>query len=74
MLISERFYEDPRSEMARVWSHLGLEPMEVLPRIPLNANKRKLPVDPAVVAEVREFCRPHNAALAAYLDMTLPWD
>jgi hypothetical protein len=73
VLVSERFFADPMTGMRQVWAHVGLDPLPELPQLPKNAIRRKLPVDPAVVQEIRDYCRPHNAELAAYLGIELPW-
>ncbi len=72
-LVSERYYADPAGSMERIWAHLGLPSAPVTEAV-RNARRKKAPLDPAVVARVRAFFRPHNAALQAYLDEPLDWE
>jgi hypothetical protein len=39
-----------------------------------NRNKPHEPFDADVLARLRAFYRPHNAALAEFLGMDLDWD
>lgn len=71
-IVSERYYTDPAASMERVWAHLGLPSAPVAEAV-RNARARRLPIDPEVVARVRAFFRPHNAALEAYLGESLDW-
>jgi len=72
-IVSERYYTDPDASLARVWQHLGLPPAPTEPAT-RNARAKKLPIDPALVARLRTFFRPHNAALEDYLGEPLGWD
>ncbi|MFN8620702.1 MAG: sulfotransferase [Chloroflexota bacterium] len=73
VVISERYYRDTDAELRRVFDHVGL-PWAATEDTKPNARKKKLDIDPAVVARVRAFFRPHNAALAAYLGDDPGWD
>lgn len=74
IVVSERYYADPAGELARVWSHLGLPPGPPPEPATKNARRNKEALDPAVVARVRAFFQPHNAALEAYLGEPMGWD
>ena len=71
---SERWFREAQSVMAEVCDFLGLPRQERLPRVMRNRNKPHEPYDPDVLARLRDFYRPHNAALADYLGMDLDWD
>lgn len=71
---SERWFRDPPVVMAEVCDFLELPRLADLPRVMRNRNKPHEPYDPAVLARLRAFYRPHNTALAAYLGMQLDWD
>jgi len=71
---SERWFADPPAVMAEVCDFLGLPRRESLPRVMRNRNKPHEPFDDEVIARLREFYRPHNEALSAYLGMPLDWN
>jgi hypothetical protein len=71
---SERWFRDPLGVMAEVCDFLGLPRQAQLPRVMRNRNKPHEPYDPDVLARLREFYRPYNEELTAYLDMDLDWD
>jgi hypothetical protein len=71
---SERWFQQAPLVMAEVCDFLGLPRQEHLPRVMRNRNKPHDPFDPDVLARLRDFYRPHNAALADYLGMDLDWD
>jgi hypothetical protein len=71
---SERWFEEPVLVMREVCHHLGLRAPQRLPPMRRNTWGTPKPIDPDVVARLREFYRPHNAALEAYLGMTFDWD
>jgi hypothetical protein len=73
ILQSERLFEDPLSEMRRVWGFLGLPEQPQLGRVMRNRNKPHEPYDPAVLERLRAFYRPHNERLAEFLGMDLAW-
>lgn len=73
VVISERYYRDTDTQLRRVFDHVGLPWAKTEDSKP-NARKKKLDIDPALVARVRAFFRPHNAALAAYLGEDPGWD
>ena len=60
--------------MAEVCDFLELPRLADLPRVMRNRNKPHEPYDADVLARLREFYRPHNAALAAYLGVHFDWD
>lgn len=72
ILVSERYFADPEPSLARLWAHLDLPVVPTSDPVK-NARKRKSAVDPAMVERVRDFFRPHNAALEAYLGEPLGW-
>jgi len=71
---SERWFRDPPAVMSEVCDFLGLPRQDRLPRVMRNRNKPHEPVDPDVLARLREFYRPYNETLAEYLGMDLDWD
>jgi hypothetical protein len=71
---SERWFRDPPTVMAEVCDFLELPRVSDLPRVMRNRNKPHDPYDADVLARLRDFYRPYNAALAEYLDMDLDWD
>jgi hypothetical protein len=71
---SERWFRDPPAVMAEVCDFLDLPRQDRLPRVMRNRNKPHDPYDPDVLARLRDFYRPYNAALADYLGMDLDWD
>ena len=71
---SERWFRDPPAVMSEVCDFLGLPRQDRLPRVMRNRNKPHEPVDPDVLARLREFYRPYNESLAEYLGMDLDWD
>ncbi len=71
---SERWFRDPPAVMAEVCDFLDLPRQDHLPRVMRNRNKPHDPYDPEVLDRLRDFYRPHNAALAEYLGMDLDWD
>jgi hypothetical protein len=73
-VVSERYYADPAAQLARVWSHLGLPPGPPPEPATKNARRNKEALDPEVVARVRAFFAPHNAALEAYIGEPMGWD
>ncbi|MCC6833333.1 MAG: sulfotransferase domain-containing protein [Thermoleophilia bacterium] len=73
VVISERYYRDPDAQLRRIFDHVGLPWAETEDTKP-NARRRRLDVDPALVARVRAFFRPHNAALADHLGEDPGWD
>jgi hypothetical protein len=71
---SERWFRDPPAVMAEVCDFLELPRLADLPRVMRNRNKPHDPFDADVLARLRAFYRPHNAALAEFLGMDLDWD
>jgi Sulfotransferase domain len=71
-LASERFYRDPAASYARILEFIGLPPYE-LPAYDVYNDRPSKGMDPDVRAELTEYYRPHNAALADRLGMTFDW-
>jgi hypothetical protein len=71
---SERWFTERMPVMRDVWRHLGLPPRRLLPELRRNTWGTPRPIDPDVVEHLREFYRPHNAALEAYLGTSFGWD
>lgn len=71
---SERWFRDPTGVMARVCDYLRIPRRDELPRVMRNRNKPHEPFDQDVIARLRDFYRPYNEELAAYLDMDLDWN
>jgi hypothetical protein len=69
---SESFYRSPADTYARVLEHIGLPPHD-LPKYDVFNDRPSEGMDPAVRAELTEFYRPHNEALADRLGLTLDW-
>jgi hypothetical protein len=68
---SERWFGDPPGVMAEVCDYLGIPRREQLPRVMRNRNKPHDPFDEEVIARLREFYRPYNEELAAFLETDL---
>lgn len=71
-LTSETFYRAPAESYARVLDFVGLPPYE-LPAYDVYNDRPSKGMDADVRAELTEFYRPHNAALADRLGMTFDW-
>ncbi|MGD8486343.1 MAG: sulfotransferase [Chloroflexota bacterium] len=71
---SEHWFRDPPGVMAQVCNYLELPRRDHLPRVMRNRNKPHQPFDEDVIARLREFYRPYNEELAAYLGMELDWN
>ena len=71
-LPSERFYRQPAESYATVLSFLGLPPFELGSYDVFNDRPSRGMPEP-VRAELTEYFRPHNAALARRLGLTLDW-
>jgi hypothetical protein len=74
VLQSERLFRDRLAVMHEVWRHLGLPEQESLGRVMRNRNKPGTPYDEAALERLREFYRPYNERLSAYLGMSLDWE
>ncbi len=72
ILPSESLYRDPPGTYAEVLRFLGLPPHE-LSRYEVFNDRKSSPMDEAVRAELTEYYRPHNEALARRLGMTFDW-
>jgi len=70
---SERWFGEPLPVMREVCQHLGLRAPRRLPPMRRNTWGTPKPIDPDAVARLREFYRPHNAALEAYLGLDFAW-
>ena len=69
---SQAFFETPETEMAEVWSFLGLgEPAGIVYERH-NARHRN-PMDLGVRAELEEFFTPHDADLTSWLRRVPSW-
>ena len=69
---SQAFFETPETEMAEVWSFLGLgEPAGIVYERH-NARHRN-PMDLGVRAELEEFFTPHDAELTSWLRRVPSW-
>jgi hypothetical protein len=73
VLVSEDMYRDEQAVMDEMARFLGIDPSPI-PRIERHNHRPADPMDPDVEAELREFYRPHNTALAELLGRELPWD
>jgi hypothetical protein len=71
-LPSETFYRDPAATYARVLDFLRLPPHD-LGRYEVYNDRRSAPMEPAIRAELTDYYRPHNAALAERLGMSFDW-
>ncbi len=69
---SETLYADPAGTYAQVLRFIGL-PAHDLGSYEVYNGRKSAPMDPAVRAELTEYYRPHNAALAQRLGMTFDW-
>lgn len=70
---SERLFRDPLPVLAQVWAHLGLPEHAPAGRVMRNRNKPGTPYDEAVMTRLRDFYRPYDERLGAYLGMELDW-
>jgi hypothetical protein len=71
-LPSETFYRAPADSYAKVLSFLGLPPFELESYDVFNDRPSRGMAEP-VRAKLTEYFRPHNAALARRLGLTLDW-
>ncbi|WP_372339003.1 sulfotransferase domain-containing protein [Actinoplanes sp. RD1] len=69
---SETLYADPAATYAKVLRFIGLPPHELDSYEVFNGRK-SAPMDPAIRAELTDYYRPYNAALAERLGMTFEW-
>ena len=69
---SETLYREPAATYARILDFIGLPPHELASYDVFNDRPSK-GMDASVRAELTDFYRPHNAALADRLGMTFPW-
>jgi hypothetical protein len=69
----EELTESPQEHLARIWRHLGLEPVPVkkMPHARAGGGKEPLPAEAERM--VAEFYKPLNADLAGLLGRDLPW-
>jgi hypothetical protein len=74
ILPSERWFREPLPVMREVCRHLGLRSPRRLPPISRNTWGTPKPIDPDTVERLREFYRPHNTALEAYLGEQFGWE
>jgi len=72
LLVSEQYFADPEPSLARLWAHLDLPVVPTIDPV-RNARKKKSEVRPETIDRVRDFFRPHNAALEAYLGEPMGW-
>jgi hypothetical protein len=72
VMASETLYRDPAGSYAKVLDFIGLPPHE-LPSYDVFNDRPSQGMDDAVRAELTDFYRPHNAALAQRLGMTFDW-
>jgi hypothetical protein len=72
IMISEDMYRSPQPAMDDMARFLGIEPTAI-PAFERHNYRPAEPMDADVQAELREFYRPHNAALATLLGRPLPW-
>ncbi|MGX6605978.1 sulfotransferase domain-containing protein [Micromonosporaceae bacterium Da 78-11] len=72
ILPSESLYRDPSTTYAEVLRFLGL-PQHDLGRYEVFNDRKSSPMDADVRAELTEYYRPHNDALAARLGMRFDW-
>ncbi|GAA3351818.1 hypothetical protein GCM10020358_82940 [Amorphoplanes nipponensis] len=71
-LASETLYREPAATYARILDFIGLPPYELGAYDVFNDRPSK-GMDDEVRAELTEYYRPHNAALADRLGMTFDW-
>jgi hypothetical protein len=71
---SEHWFSQPLDVLGEVCRFLGLPERDTLPRVMRNRNKPHDPYDPEVLEHLRDFYRPYNERLAAWLGMDLDWD
>lgn len=72
VLPSESLYASPATTYAQVLDFLNLPPL-ALPSYQAHNTRPGPAMNPATRAELAAFYAPHNAALAAHLNMTFPW-
>ncbi|WJK40293.1 sulfotransferase domain-containing protein [Solwaraspora sp. WMMA2056] len=71
-LTSEEFYGDTRAAYLRTLEFLGL-PQHELPTFKVYNDRRSAPMDEQLRAELTDYYRPHNEALAQRLGLRLDW-
>jgi hypothetical protein len=69
---SETLYREPAATYADVLRFVGL-PAYQIGRFEVFNDRRSAPMGPAVRAELTDYYRPYNAALAERLGMTFDW-
>jgi hypothetical protein len=69
---SETLYREPAATYARILDFIGLPPYDLGAYDVFNDRPSK-GMDDEVRAELTEYYRPHNAALAERLGMTFDW-
>ncbi len=72
ILPSESLYRDPAGTYAEVLRFLDLPPHD-LGRYEVYNDRKSSPMDTAVRAELTDYYRPHNEALAQRLGMSFDW-
>lgn len=71
---SESMFTDPHGELARVWSHLGLTPVELQGLDRYKATHVPLDLPPALHEELQEHYGPWNARLQQLLGPEFSWN
>jgi hypothetical protein len=71
---SERWFREAQTVMDEVCDYLELPRRDELPRVMRNRNKPHDPFDQVAIDRMREFYRPYNDDLAAYLGVSLDWN
>ena len=72
VMASETLYRDPAASYAKVLDFIGLPPFE-LPSYDVFNDRPSKGMDDGVRAQLTDFYRPHNAALAQRLGMSFDW-
>jgi hypothetical protein len=73
VIASEDLYRAPASTYRKVLDHIGLPHHEPASFEVFN-DRKSLPIDPAIHAELSAHFAPYNAALEAALGRALDWD
>lgn len=71
---SESMFTDPRGELARVWSHLGLQPVHLDGLDRFKATHAPLDIPPALHERLTEYYRPWNERLEQLPGVGFTWN
>jgi len=74
VVISEKMFSSPESELHRACAFLGLDPSRARAGRPANVGRIRIPMDSTVRRRLLLRFQPHNRRLYELLGMDLGWD